>query len=71
MNVEEFVSLNLSELAKQTGLNKSTWSRYINEKRDPSVSTFADIAFKLKMSDSELMEGLQRLRNIKHLKKHL
>ena len=62
MTVDEFVKCPYSRLEDFTGISKVVWSYYFNDKRGMSEKTVRQVASKLNMPISDLLDGLQRRR---------
>ncbi len=65
MNTETFLLLTQEELAEISGLNRATWSKYINGVTRPTYRTLQAIAPKFEMNIDELSTAIRMLKNNK------
>jgi transcriptional regulator with XRE-family HTH domain len=62
MDDTEFLKASLGTLAKLTGVSKSRWSLYFNNKKGMSEQTLINISEKLNISSNELLRLVNQRR---------
>jgi len=62
--VDIFLKTPLVELQEKTGVHQSQWSRYLSNKQSITESTLRKAAEALSMTASELLEGIEKRRNL-------
>lgn len=65
MNIDEFVEAKLKDISRDSGIIKTTLSKYFNGRRNPSYTSLEAMAQKLNMKPEELLIGIRRRREKK------